>query len=238
MLKAEVRESRENLDGFQDIDKDVSFKMRQPRIIQSAFFRFLKQSRSKSIIFFTKKTKQSRKEADRIPDSASLSYRTLNAAQTPKPSISKLKTTLSVVIQSQSERITNLSSTLKRKRIEEKEDDEAGLVQDKKKEASFGIKRLIAKTMSIPFLYNAMVEVNPFGTGGNKPINEIPGRYKDFVVVYADGSVVNSMFTCYDGEDTALFLRLIGLEYEWKGRKGFIDEFGIKHYGANKKESA
>ncbi|EKD14472.1 hypothetical protein MBM_07193 [Drepanopeziza brunnea f. sp. 'multigermtubi' MB_m1] len=82
-----------------------------------------------------------------------------------------------------------------------------------------------------------MVEVNPFSTNGNKLINEILGRYKDFVVVYANSSVVNSMFTCYDEEDTALFLRLIGLEYEWKGRKGFIDEFGIKHYGANK-ESA
>ncbi|EKD18936.1 hypothetical protein MBM_03178 [Drepanopeziza brunnea f. sp. 'multigermtubi' MB_m1] len=91
--------------------------------------------------------------------------------------------------------------------------------------------------MSIPFLYNAIVEVNPFSTGGNKPINEILGRYKDFVVVYADSSVINSMFTCYNGEDTALFLRPIGFEYEWKGRKGFIDEFGIKHYGANK-ESA
>ncbi|EKD17353.1 hypothetical protein MBM_04214 [Drepanopeziza brunnea f. sp. 'multigermtubi' MB_m1] len=92
--------------------------------------------------------------------------------------------------------------------------------------------------MSIPLFYNAMVEVNPFSISGNKLINEIPGRYKDFVVVYADGSVVNLMFTCYDREDTALFSRSIGLEYEWKGRKGFIDEFGIKHYGANKKESA
>ncbi|EKD20763.1 hypothetical protein MBM_01445 [Drepanopeziza brunnea f. sp. 'multigermtubi' MB_m1] len=88
--------------------------------------------------------------------------------------------------------------------------------------------------MSIPLFYNAIVEVNPFGTDSNKLINEILGRYKDFVVVYADSSVVNSMFTCYDEEDTALFLRPIGLEYEWKGRKGFIDEFGIKHYGANK----
>ncbi|EKD12904.1 hypothetical protein MBM_08858 [Drepanopeziza brunnea f. sp. 'multigermtubi' MB_m1] len=92
--------------------------------------------------------------------------------------------------------------------------------------------------MSIPLPYNAMVEVNLFGTGGNKLINEILGRYKDFVVVYADGSVVNLMFTCYDGEDTALFPRPIGLDYEWKGRKGFVDEFGIKHYGVNKKESA
>ncbi|EKD12562.1 hypothetical protein MBM_09318 [Drepanopeziza brunnea f. sp. 'multigermtubi' MB_m1] len=56
--------------------------------------------------------------------------------------------------------------------------------------------------MSIPFLHNAIIEVNPFSIDSNKLINEIPGRYKDF-----------------------------------KGRKGFIDEFGIKHYGANK-ESA
>ncbi|EKD14256.1 hypothetical protein MBM_07486 [Drepanopeziza brunnea f. sp. 'multigermtubi' MB_m1] len=88
--------------------------------------------------------------------------------------------------------------------------------------------------MSIPLFYNAMVEVNPFSTGSNKLINEILSRYKDFVVVYTDSNVVNSMFTCYDEEDTALFLRLIGFDYEWKGRKGFVDEFGIKHYGANK----
>ncbi|EKD18831.1 hypothetical protein MBM_03073 [Drepanopeziza brunnea f. sp. 'multigermtubi' MB_m1] len=91
--------------------------------------------------------------------------------------------------------------------------------------------------MSIPFLYNAMVEVNLFSTGGNKLINEILSRYKDFVVVYANSNVINSMFTCYDEEDTALFLRSIGLDYEWKGRKGFVDEFGIKHYGANKKSA-
>ncbi|KAJ5040383.1 uncharacterized protein L3040_006039 [Drepanopeziza brunnea f. sp. 'multigermtubi'] len=83
-----------------------------------------------------------------------------------------------------------------------------------------------------------MVNVNPFSSDGNHVMGESFGRYNDFVVVYFNGAIVTSMFTCFDNEDTALFPRPTGIQYEYKGRKGFVDEFGIKHYGANKNETA
>ncbi|EKD16455.1 hypothetical protein MBM_04924 [Drepanopeziza brunnea f. sp. 'multigermtubi' MB_m1] len=85
---------------------------------------------------------------------------------------------------------------------------------------------------------NVMVNVNPFSSDGNHVMGESFGRYNDFVVVYFNGAIVTSMFTCFDNEDTALFPRPTGIQYEYKGRKGFVDEFGIKHYGANKNETA
>ncbi|KAI9046465.1 hypothetical protein LZ554_009214 [Drepanopeziza brunnea f. sp. 'monogermtubi'] len=60
----------------------------------------------------------------------------------------------------------------------------------------------------------------------------------NYVTVYSNGAIIHSMFTHFGGHDTALFPRPFGIWYECYGRKGFTDEFGIKHFSANKNETA